>query len=196
MSAFVEETESGYEEIDLSILQSPKKDKIVAMHEDTSFMAPTAKGVSIAAVQPSTDGVQSKISPKTVSLIEELINKIVDEVNILKVDGRTDMTLTLKHPPMFSGAQITITEFDSAKKEFNIKFENLSQEAHELISMQSNLDKLQSGMQQRGYNVHIVSANTEIEQPEQIYEGHNDRDGSDEREEQQEQSQHNQEDQE
>lgn len=189
------EKERGYEEIDLSVLHSSKNDKIIAMHEDTSFMTPTAKSMSIAAVQPSTDGVKPKISPKTVSLIEELMQQIVDEVNILKVDGRTETTLTLKHPPMFAGAQVTITEFDSAKKEFNIKFENLSQEAHELISMQSNLDRLQSGLQQKGYNVHIVTANTEIEQPEHVYEGYNDRHGSDKRDEQQ-QSQHNQEEQE
>jgi hypothetical protein len=181
MGAFAEE--SG-QEIDLSNLLAPSKDdKIVAMSEDMSFMKPTAKSASIASIQPSTDGVSSKISPKTVSLIEELMHKIADEITVMKGEGRTETTVTLKHPPMFSGAQVTITEFDSAKKEFNIKFENLSQEAHELISMQSNLDTLKSGLQQKGLNVHIVTANTEIEQPEHVYEGYNDRDGSDKHEE-------------
>ncbi|MEM1283496.1 MAG: hypothetical protein AAGG81_08070 [Chlamydiota bacterium] len=196
VGAFEENTESAYSELDLSPLKPAKDDKLIVMHEDTSFITPTAKSPSIASIQPATDGIKPKISAKTVSLIEELVQQIVDEVNILKVDGRTETTLTLKHPPMFAGSQVTITEFDTAKKEFNIKFENLSQEAHELISMQSNLDRLQSGLQQKGYNVHIVTANTEIEQPQHVFKGYNDRHGSDSRQEQHQHSDQQQEEQE
>lgn len=173
--------DSEYDEIDLKDLQDnvDGNDKVIALHEDTSFMNPTSKGMHIAGVLHSTERVAPKISSKTVSLIEELIRKIVDEVTVMKVEGKTETTLTLKHPSMFSGAQVTITEFDSAKKELNIKFEGLTQQAHEIISLQANREALRSALQQKGYNVHIVTANTEIEQPEHVYEGRQDRSGSD-----------------
>lgn len=180
------------EEIDPLSIRSTKDGASMHLMAEISAMSSMNKGVSIAVIQSSTDGVKPKISPKTISLIEGLIQKIVDEITLLKVDGRTETTLTLKHPPLFSGAELTITEFESSKNECNIKFENLSATAHQLISMPSNLDLLKAGLKEKGYAVHIVIASTEIEKPEMVYKGYNDREGSGKREQQQRQDTGNQ----
>lgn len=95
--------------------------------------------------------------------IQEIVDQIVDKLYTLKVQGRMDTTLTLKHPPLFEGAKITISEFDTAKGEFNIKFENLTQMAKELIDVRANQDALKLGLEQKGLTMHIVIATTYTE---------------------------------
>lgn len=96
--------------------------------------------------------------------IQELINEMVKEVQSMEKDGRTDTTVTLKYPPIFEGAQLVVTSFNSARGEFNISFENLTQAAQQLISMQQNKESLLSALEQKGYHVHIVTASTIDEQ--------------------------------
>ena len=53
-----------------------------------------------------------------------------------------------------------MSAFDSAKGEFNISFENLTQAAQNLINLQANRDSLLHALEQKGYNVHILVATT------------------------------------
>lgn len=119
-----------------------------------------------------------------------LLEKMVDHIDIMKSQGVTETTLTLKDVGVFDGAKLTITQVDSATKQLNIKFENMSQEAHKLIIR--NQESLKAALDTKlGLTVHIVTANTEIEKPVQVYEGAMDerRDGQNASEEQQRQQQ-------
>jgi hypothetical protein len=58
-----------------------------------------------------------------------IVEKLVDKITELKSSGKTEITITLKEPPMFQGAQIRIMEESSSKNQFNIAFENLSPQA-------------------------------------------------------------------
>jgi hypothetical protein len=74
--------------------------------------------------------------------------------------GKTETTLALKHPPLFAGANLTVTAFKSAKGEFNITFENLTPHAKQLIDLAENQNILRNSLEQKGYMVHIVVATT------------------------------------
>jgi len=178
-------------------MNKKKTIEVIDLHQgkpnriDTSVLAASLTEASEMTGIQSTgdDAIGAMISDSAIEQMEELMNKLADEISVLTVSGKTETTIELKNTPLFNGAKVTLTEFDSAKKEFNIKFENLSTRAHEIISMQSNRETLKSALEQRGYNVHIITANTEIEQAEEIFKGHQDRSGSDKHDEQQGESQ-------
>lgn len=179
INLFVDAEKSGLGGV--GMVTEKKEESKVNLYEDLSYLASNASPVQIAPLHGATGEVESLKQPtvKTSGLMEELASRIVDEINIVKLDGRTDTTIQLKNVGIFTDAQVTITEFDTAKKEFNIRFENLTQQAHEILSMNVNRESLRSALEQKGYNVHIITANTQIEQAEQVYKGHQDRSGSD-----------------
>lgn len=92
--------------------------------------------------------------------IQELINLMVKEAQSLESEGKTDTTISLKYPPIFEGAQLTVTSFDSAKGEFNISFANLTQAAQQLVNNADNRANLLLSLEQKGYHVHILTAST------------------------------------
>lgn len=92
--------------------------------------------------------------------IQELINQMVKEAQNLEVNGKSETTVVLKNPPIFEGANIVITSFDSAKGQFNISFENLKPEAQALLNMQQHRTDLIQSLEKKGYNVHILTTTT------------------------------------
>lgn len=92
--------------------------------------------------------------------LQAIIDQLVEKTVQLKVSGLTETTVTLKQPPMFEGANIVLTSFDSAKNEFNISFQNLTQQAKNILDMQINRDSLLLSLEKKGYAVHILTATT------------------------------------
>lgn len=95
--------------------------------------------------------------------IQEIINQMVDAVQEMKSKGQSDTIITLKQPPLFAGTTLVVTSFDSAKGEFNISFQGLSQTAKNLLDMGANQTSLKLALEERGYAVHIITTTTEIE---------------------------------
>ncbi|MDB2613777.1 hypothetical protein N9Y92_01295 [Chlamydiales bacterium] len=93
----------------------------------------------------------------------EIAQQMIDKMDTMKMNGETDTVVTLKHPPLFKGAQITVKEFSQAKGEFNIAFENLSPQAKHLIDLRASQDSLVNTLSQKGYVIHIVTTNVDIE---------------------------------
>lgn len=124
---------------------------------DLSYVNPMAPvHTQVANVTP----VKGEKPILPASHIQEIIDQMVSQVTEIKDTGRTETIVTLKHPPLFAGADIVVTAFDSAKGEFNISFENLSQAAKNILDQQSNRDSLLLALEQKGYNVHILTATT------------------------------------
>jgi hypothetical protein len=171
------------EQLDLpgvGLVLEKKESSKIHLHEDLSFLNPSPAPVFIAALHGVTGEVSAKKPVNTnSSAMDELAARLVEEISIVKQDGRTETTIHLKNAGLFTDAQVTLTEFDTAKNELNIRFENLTQQAHEILSMHTNRESLKVALEQKGYNVHIITANTEIEQAEKVYKGHQDRSGSD-----------------
>jgi len=123
----------------------------------------------LAGVQPGQNlamnlNTQTNAPVAPVRNIQELINQMVKEVQSMEAQGKTDTTITLKQPPIFEGAQLVVTSFNSARGEFNIAFENLSAAAQQIISNEHNKASLMAALEQKGYHVHMVTASTIDEQ--------------------------------
>lgn len=99
------------------------------------------------------------------SNIQDLINQMVKKIQEMTYEGKTETSITLKQPPMFSGANLIVTGYESAQGEFNISFENLRPEAKALIDLAANRDTLHQALIDKGYTVHMITATTTIEHP-------------------------------
>lgn len=92
--------------------------------------------------------------------IKEMIDQIIAKLYTIETKGKTDTLITLKHPPLFAGSSVVITSFNTAKGEFNITFENLTQAAKAILDRIENQNALISALDQKGYTVHIITATT------------------------------------
>jgi hypothetical protein len=108
---------------------------------------------------------QAKAVPAQKMTTQQLVDAIVKAVSTVAYEGKTDTVVTLKQPPLFEGANIVLTSYESAKGQFNIRFENLSQGAKSFMDMQQNKDSLLFALQQKGYAVHILVSTTMTETP-------------------------------
>jgi hypothetical protein len=106
-------------------------------------------------------------SPKILDRnLQLLIEQIVKHMYTVETQGKTDTVMTLQYPPLFKGATITVTSYDTAKGQFNISFENLTQAAQKILDMSENRKSLVSSLEQKGYNVQIITTTTiQIQNP-------------------------------
>lgn len=146
-------------------VQAQDKDKFTTRfsteQDDLSYVNP------LAATTNQLPSVNLNISTEKavipVSNLQEIINQMIAKATEMKRDGMTETILTLKHPPLFAGANIVVTAFDSAKNEFNIAIENLTQAAKNLMDIKINKDNLLLALEQKGYAVHILATTTVAE---------------------------------
>lgn len=123
---------------------------------DISSVNPMASGgqpIQVAAALEGQGNVQR-------ANLQELINKLVEQANQMQYEGKTDTTITLKHPPILAGVNLVVTSYDHAKGEFNISFENLTQAAKTMLDLQANQSQLIADLQHKGYTVHILTTTT------------------------------------
>lgn len=97
------------------------------------------------------------------STIKDIAAQISDTIQVMKKEGTTETLVTLKNPPLLEGATITLTEFDHAKGEFNIRFANLSPQAKQFLDRQLLDDPLRNHLDRKGIVVHMVSTTTQPE---------------------------------
>lgn len=151
--------------VDKPIEAPEKKEKFTSRfsteQSDLSYVNPLALNT-----QPVHDITLSTDKPTLpVTHIQDIIDQMVDKVVEMKDQGRTETTITLKHPPLFAGADLIVTAFDSAKGEFNLTFQNLTQAAKHILDMHANQQSLLLALEQKGYAVHIVTTTTLVENP-------------------------------
>lgn len=128
---------------------------------DISYVNPNA--LNTQPTQEITLKTEKPILPP--AHVQDIVNQLVNKVIEIKDKGQTDTVITLKHPPMFSGASLVVSSFDTAKDEFNISFQNLTQAAKTILDMRVNQESLLLALEKKGYAVHIVTTTTQIENP-------------------------------
>lgn len=129
---------------------------------DLAAINPIAGGAAASTTTVSqAQGVQH--TPVRAQELQEIVDQIVSKLYTLSSEGKTDTLIKLKHPPLFAGSSVVIRSFDSAKGEFNITFENLTQAAKQMLDMQENQNSLRFALEQKGYTVHILTATTQSE---------------------------------
>jgi len=159
-------------------------------HRKETFKFPEAKGDRDADIQGKTNEQQNTVkkveTPFNVTQplsqvaaakaqgpqgsmstaeITSLISELTSQLLFMKGDGTSQTTFTLKNSALFAEVTVTITEFDTARGEFNISFSNLTTQAKELLDRQVNQDLLKQNLQEKGYTFHILTATTEREAP-------------------------------
>jgi hypothetical protein len=129
---------------------------------DLSYVNPLA--INNATAAAVDDKVQQSLTSQRMTT-QQLVDAIVKAITTVEAQGKTDTIVTLKQPPMFANANLILTSYESAKGEFNIRFENLTQQGKAFMDMQQNQNSLRFALQEKGYAVHIVTATTQIETP-------------------------------
>lgn len=125
----------------------------------TSIQAPTP----IQNVIPETK--VEKPQPVATTM-QEICAQLVKQMYTVETKGKTDTVVVLQSPSIFKDARITVTSFDSAKGQFNITFENLTQAAQLILDKEENKQLLLDNLAKRGYNVQILTTTTtNIETP-------------------------------
>ena len=116
----------------------------------------TAQPIAVNAAYVAPD-VSSQAARQAREATIALVEKLVSNLVVLTQTGRTDMQITLQHPPVFSGATLVITEFTSAKNEFNLSFYGLSPEARSLVAGVQQQETLRTSLIERGYTLHMIT---------------------------------------
>jgi len=133
-----------------------------------AFVNPFAAAMQTTpAIEPvSSNKVQQAMPVKT--QMAEIARQLIEKMYIVERSGNTDTIIELKYPPLFQGANLTVTSYDSAKGELNISFTGLTQEAQKMIDDRNNQINLLAVLHDKGYNVHIISTSTRVEEAPQI----------------------------
>lgn len=158
-SAPVEEKETTYS------IEEPKKKMtgtFIQEQPDLSYVNPMPKSSDLSSIytpaQPS--------SVPQVDMVQR-IKEIVDQISkadlySIKDGGKTETVVVLRDvDKMFQGAKVVVSSFDTAKKEFNISFENLTQQAKNLLDLPENRESLLQALAQKGdWVIHQVVTTT------------------------------------
>lgn len=126
----------------------------------------------IAMAQHVPTIVESKIMPQNIiaapvesqaNRIERILNLISEHISLLETKHETNTTITIDNIPKFEGVKLTVSTYKTAKGEVNITFENLTQEAKNILDRTENRAALQVGLDQKGYTVHIITTTTTVD---------------------------------
>lgn len=157
---------------DTDAIAPPKKDKgkdkiIGSAYQEASSDIASVNPLAQVGVPVATVGdapVEPTITGSSLpSDLQIVVEKLVKELYVVEQSGRSDTIVVLNNPPMFKDAQIVITSFNTATKEFNLSFENLTAPAKQLID--ANLPALRIDLESKGFAnaVHIITTTTQVE---------------------------------
>ena len=110
-----------------------------------------------------TEKTQEVQQPHRSATIRDLAAQIIDRIQVMRKEDQTSTIITLRHPPILSGATITLTASDHAKREFNITFANLSPDAKLFLDRKLKEDSLTQNLERKGIVVHNLTTTTQAE---------------------------------
>lgn len=130
---------------------------------DLSYVNPFAGALQPQAVVPTSEPKIERAAPLTPAL-RELIDQIVKQMyTVTTHDDKTDTVMTIQYPPLFKDARVVVSAYESARGQFNIAFENLSQAAQRILDLEENRRSLINALEQKGYNVQLLTTTTIME---------------------------------
>lgn len=145
--------------------EEPKKEKFTTRYTpeqpDISYVNPLAGLTSTQTIASPTPETKVEKPVPIGPALQEICAQLVKEMYKIEKKGQTDTVVILQHPP-FKDVKIVVSSFDTAKGQFNIAFENLTQAAQTILDREENRKSLLSALEKRGYNVQILSTTTTI----------------------------------
>lgn len=151
-----------------SLMTEDKQEPTVGYGQSSQAVDANYANQNRTAFEPATSVAQagSVIKPPTMSAqdLQALIDKMVKAMSVAQQGDRTDTVITLQNVPNFEEATLTISSTASAPREFNVKFENLTQTAQRLI--EENQAALRTSLKE-SYDIvlHIITATTYKTEP-------------------------------
>jgi hypothetical protein len=121
--------ETGDKDKDFSKLSKRSEDQSTLT---THIAVPAAAGSDVN--QASVDSPQNMAPSVT---LRELIEKLVNEIQVMHSSGETRTSVTLQNPPFLKGAVIVISE-DTKSQKIDIQFTQLSPEAQKFLEGQKH----------------------------------------------------------
>jgi len=127
---------------------------------DLSYVNAAPQKVELTSIYaPAQPAVQQVDMAQRIKEIVDQIGKI--DLYTIKEGGKTETVISLNNIEMFKGARVVVTSFDTAKNEFNITFENLTQQGKNLLDLPKNQEALMQTLAQRGeWVVHQITTTT------------------------------------
>lgn len=125
-----------------------------------------SEGSAFTAIQGIGANTEKTTAPKEAArshTIRDLTAQIIDKIQVMRKENQTSTIITLRNPPILAGATITLTAADSAKREFNISFANLSNQAKVFLDQKLKEDPLTDALERKGITVHTLTTTTEKE---------------------------------
>lgn len=145
-----------------AVLEKQKGEKETSGSFDNNMAFTPAPQASIITPPASAPKMPEQVSSARETLLA-LAKAMVEKIELIKEPGKTETTLTLNHPPLFSGVQIKITELDTSQKQFNLTFSNFTNpDARALIDLASNQDKLRETLIAKGYTLQLITVEQKI----------------------------------
>ena len=96
----------------------------------------------------------------------QLITQAAEALATFVSKDVTSTVVTIRQPPIFEGATLTVTEYSSAPQQFNITFGNLTPEARRIIESVTNQQQLKQALVDRGYTVQNILIEATSKKPE------------------------------
>ena len=144
------------------IAKSPLPSRYSSEQMDLSYVNPLALQSQIAPTQAPSPADSAKVQ-RPVGMdpnLALLIEKIVKQMYTVEKSGQTDTVMVIDYPPLFKDAKITVSSFESAKGQFNISIDNLTQQAQKILELDKNKKSLLNELEQKGYSVQIFTTTT------------------------------------
>lgn len=146
-----------------------KTEAKVVFHEaigqkvDTSNVVVAASPQAVHAASVVTAAKEASKTSNVREVMLKLAQAMVEEIQQIKKPDQTETTFTLKHPPIFEGIEVKITEYNTSQKQFNVTFSDVNNPtARALIEQQDNQVRLQQALLERGYTMQMVTVEQKI----------------------------------
>lgn len=160
-----DEIHARYDE-DAMIAEREEKQKTtpsayLSDHPDLTYINPlSTQNLNTTNLTSTQSAIPVGPATDIQAIVDQLVKKLY---TVTHASGQVDTTIVLKHPPLLEGATVVVSSFQNAKGEFNISFENLTQQAKYFLDMAANRQSLMDNLQKQGYAVHILTTTTVTE---------------------------------
>ncbi|MCB1136104.1 MAG: hypothetical protein KDK78_07545 [Chlamydiia bacterium] len=134
--------------------QAFSKKEQIALLDDEDAQALAAMGLARSADVEAFRAAEGAAEAQ--SDLKAVIKQIAEHLSVLRSADKLETLVTLKHPPLFEGATVKLTEHAMAKGQFNLSFNNLSSQARALVDSMQNQDALKQALEAKGFTVHII----------------------------------------
>jgi len=166
---FVKEEPSSIFDLAATPAKSNEKKEPIPLQKEDMPISELKEEPKIAMSSPQPPPTIEQATTPQVKMepqMQEMVQQIAKEMQSIKTGTQTETLITLKSEGLFAGARVAISSFETAKGEFNITFENLTQEAQALLLTKSEL--LRDALQQKGFVIHMITPTTQEIHPSPI----------------------------